>query len=78
MEVVKGDLDDVPSLKAALNGAYGLYLVTNFWAHMKKETDTQQVHILLCRIHEAGYSHDLTSSPALPYLPLVSPTNSRK
>lgn len=33
-EVVKADADDVPSMVTALEGCYGAFLVTNFWADM--------------------------------------------
>lgn len=36
-EVVKGDLDDVASLRAALEGVYGVFGVTNFWEHFEHE-----------------------------------------
>ena len=32
-EVVEADLDDVSSLAAAFEGAYGAYCVTFFWDH---------------------------------------------
>ena len=31
VEVFKGDLADAPSLDAAMRGAYGVYIVSNFW-----------------------------------------------
>lgn len=34
IEVVKADADDVASMVAALTGAYGAFLVTNFWQDM--------------------------------------------
>ena len=36
-EVVKGDLADVASLKAAVAGCYGIFGVTNFWEHFRRE-----------------------------------------
>lgn len=38
-EIVKGDLDDVASLQAALDGCYGVFGVTNFWEHFAKERE---------------------------------------
>src|SRR5438552_14138940 len=32
-EVVEGDLDKPETLKAAFEGAHGVFLVTNFWAY---------------------------------------------
>jgi uncharacterized protein YbjT (DUF2867 family) len=41
VQVVKGDLLEPSSLRAAFEGAYGAFLVTNFWdpAQMPKETE---------------------------------------
>ena len=36
-EIVQADLDDPASLAAALDGAYGVFGVTNFWEHFDKE-----------------------------------------
>ncbi|NWU05838.1 NMRL1 protein, partial [Cephalopterus ornatus] len=41
-EVVKADLDDEPSLEQALAGAYGAFVVTNFWEHCSKEKEIEQ------------------------------------
>src|SRR5947207_7680796 len=42
VQVVKGDLLEPSSLRAAFEGAHGAFLVTNFWdpTQMPKETDT--------------------------------------
>ncbi|KAG9469012.1 hypothetical protein GDO78_021428 [Eleutherodactylus coqui] len=41
-EVVAADLDDEKSLEAALCGAYGAFVVTNFWEHLSKEMEAAQ------------------------------------
>lgn len=41
-EVVCADLDDETSVKAALKGAYGAFVVTNFWEHMDKDKEIKQ------------------------------------
>ncbi|NXP19571.1 NMRL1 protein, partial [Scytalopus superciliaris] len=41
-EVVKADQDDEPSLERALAGAYGAFIVTNFWEHCSKEKEIEQ------------------------------------
>ncbi|XP_073414749.1 nmrA-like family domain-containing protein 1 [Dendrobates tinctorius] len=41
-EVVSADLDNERSLEAALSGAYGAFLVTNFWEHKSKEKEITQ------------------------------------
>src|SRR6185503_6488486 len=39
VEVVEADLDDETSLRKAFDGAYGAYVVTNFWAHRTPEQE---------------------------------------
>ncbi|NWW49938.1 NMRL1 protein, partial [Pedionomus torquatus] len=41
-EVVKADQDDELSLELALAGAYGAFVVTNFWEHCSKEKEITQ------------------------------------
>uniref|UniRef100_G1P5J5 NmrA-like family domain-containing protein 1 n=1 Tax=Myotis lucifugus TaxID=59463 RepID=G1P5J5_MYOLU len=41
-EVVKGDLNDKASVEAALQDAYGVFLVTNYWEHHSKEEEVSQ------------------------------------
>ncbi|OWK52355.1 NmrA-like family domain-containing protein 1 [Lonchura striata] len=41
-EVVKADQDDEASLERALAGAYGAFVVTNFWEHCSKEKEIEQ------------------------------------
>jgi nucleoside-diphosphate-sugar epimerase len=38
-EVIEADLDDEPSLRKAFDGAYGAYVVTNFWAQRTPEQE---------------------------------------
>lgn len=38
-EVAKGDLDDRGSIRAALQGVYGVFGVTNFWEHFDREAE---------------------------------------
>lgn len=45
-EVVKADQDDEASLERALAGAYGAFIVTNFWEHCRKEKEIEQVTVL--------------------------------
>jgi uncharacterized protein YbjT (DUF2867 family) len=42
VEMVSANLDDKASLEAALKGAYGVFAVTDFWAHMDMETEVRQ------------------------------------
>lgn len=32
-EMIRGDFDDAASLASAMNGVYGVFVVTNFWEH---------------------------------------------
>ncbi|XP_040212207.1 nmrA-like family domain-containing protein 1 [Rana temporaria] len=41
-EVVSADLDNETSVKAALKGTYGAFVVTNFWEHMDKDKEVKQ------------------------------------
>ena len=38
-EIVEGNLDDRASIRAALEGVYGVFGVTNFWEHFEKEAE---------------------------------------
>lgn len=59
-EVVQGDLDDPDSLRAALEGCYGCYGVTNFWEHFEKEYD--QGKNLIDAVAKAGLAHFVFST----------------
>jgi uncharacterized protein YbjT (DUF2867 family) len=39
VEVVEADLDDEPSVRKAFDGAYGAFVVTNFWAQRTPEQE---------------------------------------
>jgi uncharacterized protein YbjT (DUF2867 family) len=67
-EVVQGDLDDVDSLRAALDGCYGAFGVTNFWEHFDKEY--QQGKNLVDAVQAAGIEHFVFST--LPYAKKIS------
>ncbi|KAM9305393.1 uncharacterized protein PAF06_013941 [Gastrophryne carolinensis] len=41
-EVVAADLDNKKSLETALSGAYGAFVVTNFWEHFSKDKEVAQ------------------------------------
>ncbi|MGA7690482.1 MAG: NmrA family NAD(P)-binding protein, partial [Jiangellales bacterium] len=41
-EVVRADIDDAASLLGALEGAYGAFFVTFFWAHFSPEVEQAQ------------------------------------
>jgi uncharacterized protein YbjT (DUF2867 family) len=61
VEVVKGDLDDADSLKAALTGAWGVFAVQNTWeAGVEKEEE--QGHRIAKLAREAGVQHYVYTS----------------
>ncbi len=63
-EVVKGDFDDIKSLRAAMEGCYGVFGVTNFWEHFEKEY--QQGKNLVDAVADANVKHFVFST--LPYV----------
>ncbi|NXK27770.1 NMRL1 protein, partial [Arenaria interpres] len=56
-EVVKANLDDEPSLELALAGAYGAFVVTNFWEHFSKEKEIAQGKCLADLSKRLGLRH---------------------
>ena len=62
VEVVKGDLLEPRSLRAAFEGSYGAFLVTNFWdpAQMAKETEIAVAAVKEAR--DAGVQHFIWST----------------
>jgi uncharacterized protein YbjT (DUF2867 family) len=61
-EVVKGDLDDIESLKKAFAGAYGVYAVTNFWEHFSGEKEVGQAKNIADAARAAGVKHIIWST----------------
>lgn len=59
-EIVQGDLDDLASIRAALEGCYGSFGVTNFWEHFAKE-ETQGRN-LVNAVADAKIEHFVLSS----------------
>src|SRR5689334_11802007 len=57
VEVIKGDLLDSPSLRLPFEGAYGAFVVTNFWdpgqMHHETEIGAEAVKVA----HSAGVKH---------------------
>ncbi|XP_004675122.1 PREDICTED: nmrA-like family domain-containing protein 1 [Condylura cristata] len=56
-EVVRGDLNDKASVEAALKGAYGAFLVTNFWEHQNKEKEVCQGKLVADIAKPLGLKH---------------------
>jgi len=61
-EVVAADLDDRAGLARALEGAYGAYLVTFFWAHFSPEREKAQARNLAEAAKAEGLSHAVWST----------------
>uniref|UniRef100_A0A5F8GVZ0 NmrA-like family domain-containing protein 1 n=1 Tax=Monodelphis domestica TaxID=13616 RepID=A0A5F8GVZ0_MONDO len=56
-EVVKCDLNDQESLKGILKGAYGTFLVTNFWDDFNKEKEVKQGKMVADASKQLGLKH---------------------
>jgi hypothetical protein len=65
VEPVKGELDDVESLKSAIAGSYGVFGVTDFWSLMSKERETRQGKNIFDACKANGVKHFVWSD--LPY-----------
>ncbi|GHE26824.1 nucleotide-diphosphate-sugar epimerase [Kitasatospora indigofera] len=61
-EVVRADMDDPGTLGPALEGAYGAYLVTNFWEHMSAEREKAQAAALATATGHAALQHAVWST----------------
>lgn len=61
-EVVKGNIDEPGSIRDALDGAYGAYLVTFFWDHMSAEKELEEARIMAGAAKDAGLKHVIWST----------------
>lgn len=61
-EVVQGDLGDPASVLKALQGAYGAYFVTFFWAHFSPEQEIKEIEFFAKAAKEAGIQHAIWST----------------
>ena len=61
-EVVAADFDDPESLNRAFAGAYGAFLVTNFWEHFSPEKEIAQATALADAVKHAGVQHVIWST----------------
>lgn len=61
-ELVAADLDDVDSLKRALDGAYGVFCVTPFWAHFSPERELAQATAMATAACATGVQHAIWST----------------
>ena len=61
-EVVAADVDDPVSTLKALEGAYGAYCVTFYWAHFSPEKEMAQAKIMAEAAKAAGLKHVIWST----------------
>lgn len=61
-EVVRADSDDPPSLRRAFEGAYGAFVVTNFWEVLAAEREVAQATAMANAARDAGVSHVVWST----------------
>jgi uncharacterized protein YbjT (DUF2867 family) len=74
-EIVTADLDDESSLRRAFGGAYGAYLVTNFWEHFSPEREKVQAAAMARACGAAGIKHAIWSTleDSRRFVPLSDP-----
>ncbi len=61
-EVFVADIDDTQSIKRALDGAYGAFFVTFFWAHLSVEKEQQEVKNFIEAAKGANLKHIIWST----------------
>ncbi|MDH4072335.1 MAG: NmrA/HSCARG family protein, partial [Gammaproteobacteria bacterium] len=61
-EVVAADLDDPATLNKAFAGAYGAFLVTNFWEHFSPEREQSQARAMAEAARQCGIQHVIWST----------------
>lgn len=61
-EVVQADFYDESSVNQAFEGAYGAFLVTNFWAHGSAAKEIEEVNVLVRAAKAAGLRHVVWST----------------
>jgi uncharacterized protein YbjT (DUF2867 family) len=61
-QVVRADLTDEDSLRAAFAGAYGAFLVTPYWEHRSPARELAEVKNLIAAAQAAGLQHVLWST----------------
>ena len=61
-EVIRADIDDEASVRAAFEGAYGAYCLTNFWEHFSAEKEVEQAANMARAAKSAGLKHVIWST----------------
>src|SRR5687767_13647785 len=61
-EVVEADLGDEASLRKAFDGAYGAFVVTNFWESFSAKVELAQAAAAAAAVKAAGVHHVIWST----------------
>lgn len=61
-EIIAGDIDSDDSLRQLLQGTYGAYFVTFFWAHFSPERELAEAKRMAEAAKEAGVKHVIWST----------------
>ncbi|MET9505808.1 NmrA family NAD(P)-binding protein [Streptomyces sp. NPDC006622] len=61
-EVVRADFHDEPTVHKAFEGAYGAFLVTNFWAHGSAAKETEEIAVLVRAAEAMNLRHVVWST----------------
>jgi uncharacterized protein YbjT (DUF2867 family) len=61
-ELVEGNIDDMESMKRALQNAYGAFFVTFFWDHFSAEKETGEAKNMAQAANDAGLKHIIWST----------------
>ncbi|WP_406498195.1 NmrA/HSCARG family protein [Streptomyces sp. NBC_01604] len=61
-EVVQADFHDEPTVHKAFDGAYGAFLVTNFWAHGSAAKETEEINVMVRAAKAANLRHVVWST----------------
>jgi len=61
-EVVVADIDDPESIKHVLQGAYGAFFVTFYWAHMNPDREIAEIQNMARAAKETGIRHAIWST----------------
>jgi uncharacterized protein YbjT (DUF2867 family) len=71
-ELVSADIDDPASMQKALQGAYGAYFVTFYWAHFSPEKERTEAQHMAQAAQAAGLQHVIWSTleDTRQYIPL--------
>src|SRR5205085_11124728 len=61
-EIMQADVDDPASIRLALEGAYGAFFVTFFWAHYSPEKEIAEAAAYAQAAKDAGVKHVIWST----------------